>query len=681
MIRRLLTLVLTLLFTLHCAPCIVHCEPCIPHCASCIVNRAPSIVPDGLEVGVRYAVRPLDRHDVTCLREVLCSQQPLSVCEDYLRRLQFYLRNGDVTVGMTDSLRQLLTRHAPAGKVLDETMHVLDLYGALALGRQVPDVTLLDTLGGAHRLSELRGRLLVVDVWATWCSSCLHHLPEYEQLRQRYSHDSRVRLITVNIDVEAKRDLSLMTLQRLGVAANDAYLAPEATTDFCARLGVSSAPRYLVIGAEGEVVSSFAPHDAAGLDSLIRRELHHMEQAEWQRYRLDYLRSDSLPALSSDSLRAAQPILWPLPDSLEHDAVMPLLSGYKGAPLPADTVLFAADTVFLSADTALLPALLFLHGSGPRDRELQACHQWALRFDDAPSYYVIPQIPREDHYRWWQQSKQWAWERLLRRLLASTHIDPARLYLLGISEGGYGSQRLASFYADYLGAAGPMAGGEPLRNAPVENLSHLPLSFITGQNDQMFYRNLLTYRTGVALDSLSALYPSEYPHRIGLEPDHSHHVSYWLTTPWLVQHRRTAQPRHFRWENFDMDGRRRNAFYCLEVLREASDTLRTDYEFTVTGDSLIDLQIRLVDYHITERDPQFGIELQRTRTYRPAPSGKLRLYLSDQLVDLHRPITVRINGQLLYSGYPPCSTAILRQAFRLFGDPLRPFPACLDLDY
>lgn len=71
-------------------------------------------------------------------------------------------------------------------------------------------------------------------------------------------------------------------------------------------------------------------------------------------------------------------------------------------------------------------------------------------------------------------------------------IDPNRVYFFGISEGAYGSQRLASFYADYLAAAGPIAGGEPMENAPAENCANIAFSFRTGSNDKGFCRNELT---------------------------------------------------------------------------------------------------------------------------------------------------------------------------------------------
>ena len=135
-------------------------------------------------------------------------------------------------------------------------------------------------------------------------------------------------------------------------------------------------------------------------------------------------------------------------------------------------------------------------------------------FDDAPSVYFIPQIPNEgEYYRWWQKAKQFAWEKLLRQSLLLGKIDPNRVYVFGISEGGYGSQRLASFYADYWAAAGPMAGGEPLKNAPAENCSNIAFSLRTGDKDTGFYRNTLTGYVLEAFDSLAHQHPGYFTHK------------------------------------------------------------------------------------------------------------------------------------------------------------------------
>lgn len=363
-------------------------------------------------------------------------------------------------------------------------------------------------------------------------------------------------------------------------------------------------------------------------------------------------------------LSADNVLTWELPDSLEPNARMNFYLGTKG-----------------ERPEAGYPVFLYLHGSGPRAREWETGLILAQRFCDGPSMYIIPQIPQEgEWYRWWQRSKQWAWERILRTVLAMPEVDKSRIYVFGISEGGYGSQRLASFYADYLAGAGPMAGGEPLKNAPVENLGNIAFSFLTGDRDLMFYRSMLTRTTGEKLDSMQRLYPEEYTHRVELIPDRGHSIDYTPTTPWLAQYRRNAQPRHFVWENMEMDGLKRNAFYNLEVLEEA-DAYRTRYEFTANGDNSIDIRVDAVEYHTTWKDPDWGIDMLFGKTLTPAQHGRLRVFLSDRLADTRKKVTIRINGNEVFRGKAKASSRTRRQAGRLWGDPLRDFRYAVDIDW
>ena len=200
--------------------------------------------------------------------------------------------------------------------------------------------------------------------------------------------------------------------------------------------------------------------------------------------------------IKPESLQNGGRASWNLPQELEPNAVMPYYYGSKG-----------------KAD-GKMPLFLYLHGSGPKEQEWQNGLILGNMFQDAPSLYFIPQIPNEgNYYRWWQLSKQFAWEKLIRQVLVDGAVDANRLYVFGISEGGYGSQRLASFYADYWAAAGPMAGGEPLKNAPVENCANMGFSFLTGADDTGFYRNILTHYTQVAFDSAQLVRPLSASHQ------------------------------------------------------------------------------------------------------------------------------------------------------------------------
>lgn len=368
------------------------------------------------------------------------------------------------------------------------------------------------------------------------------------------------------------------------------------------------------------------------------------------------------------ALKAKKEGAWHLPAALEPNATMPYYFGSKkDAETPA-------------------PLFIYLHGSGPKAQEWEAGWQWTQIFNDAPCLYFIPQIPNEgDYYRWWQLSKQYAWEQLFRQALAGDMADANRLYIFGISEGGYGSQRLASFYADYLAAAGPMAGGEPLKNAPAENCANIGFSFLTGANDMGFYRNVLTWYTQTMFDSLQLAHPLSadnkplFRHRINLLPGMQHSIDYRLTTPWLKQFTRNPYPKTVLWEDFEMDGRHRSGFYNLQVLTRPSDG-RTFYEMNI-NDNNVDLQISDVAYATIQKDPQWGIEMKFNRTYSKATGGKVRIYLCEQLVDMNKPVEISINGKKVFSGKVKANLQSMINSCTEYFDPCRVYPAYVELNY
>lgn len=373
--------------------------------------------------------------------------------------------------------------------------------------------------------------------------------------------------------------------------------------------------------------------------------------------------------MEAEDLKLAKHSSWNIPACLEPDAVMPYYYGKKGV---------AADGKY--------PLFLYVHGSGPKDQEWENGIQLGLRFKDSPSIYFIPQIPNEgEYYRWWHLSKQYAFEKLIRQSMVNGDVDANRLYVFGISEGGYGSQRLASFYADYWAAAGPMAGGEPLKNAPVENCANIGFSFLTGADDTGFYRNDLTWYTQVAFDSVQLARPLAvdntplFRHRINLLPGMQHAINYGLTTPWLKQFVRNPYPKTVLWEDFEMDGRHRSGFYNLQVLVRPSEK-RTYYEMDIDK-NVVSIKVSDVDYVTTLKDKQWGIDLKFSRSYTMATGGKLRVYLNDQLINLSKPVTVKINGKQVFHGVVKANLRAMVNSCAEYFDPCRIYPVAIDLDY
>lgn len=361
-------------------------------------------------------------------------------------------------------------------------------------------------------------------------------------------------------------------------------------------------------------------------------------------------------------LQQAKTGQWHLPESLEPHAIMSYYWGAKGEK-PQEGY----------------PVFIYLHGSGPRDREWSTGWQLAQMFEDAPSLYFIPRIPNErDYYRWWQKAKQYAWNKLLRQLLVSEKVDPDRFYLFGISEGGYGSQRLASFYADYFAAVGPMAGGEPLKNAPVENCRNIGFSMLTGAKDFGFYRNILTQYTKDAFDKLQIENPGYYQHRIELIPDRGHSIDYRLTTPWLSRFKRNPYPKQVSWEDFEMDGFHRKGFYNIVVNERPDSLLRTHYEMDIKGND-IEVTVSNVRYVTTQKDSIWGIEMKFDKELIPAREGSFTLFLDEHLVDLKKRVTLVVNGRKVFQGKLTPDLKNMLRSLAVFGDPRRIYPVAIEV--
>jgi thiol-disulfide isomerase/thioredoxin len=52
---------------------------------------------------------------------------------------------------------------------------------------QAPEITLADLAGQPRKLSHWRGKLMLVNFWATWCAPCIKELPLLVQAQQRYA--------------------------------------------------------------------------------------------------------------------------------------------------------------------------------------------------------------------------------------------------------------------------------------------------------------------------------------------------------------------------------------------------------------------------------------------------------------------------------------------------------------
>ena len=67
------------------------------------------------------------------------------------------------------------------------------------LGQPLADFTLLDLRGQSVQLAALRGKVVFVNVWATWCQPCVEEMPTIQQLYERL-HGQGLEVLAVSLD-------------------------------------------------------------------------------------------------------------------------------------------------------------------------------------------------------------------------------------------------------------------------------------------------------------------------------------------------------------------------------------------------------------------------------------------------------------------------------------------------
>jgi thiol-disulfide isomerase/thioredoxin len=101
--------------------------------------------------------------------------------------------------------------------------------------------------GESATLDEYRGTPLVVNLWASWCPSCIHEMPDFEEVSQEYA--GRIEFVGIGIDDDRGAAEQLVeetgVTYRLGIDDNGVF------TDL---LGAVAMPTTAFIGANGKVI-------------------------------------------------------------------------------------------------------------------------------------------------------------------------------------------------------------------------------------------------------------------------------------------------------------------------------------------------------------------------------------------------------------------------------------------
>lgn len=227
---------------------------------------------DGVTATVFYPIRALNENDFDKLRAVFSCKND-AVHKEYLERLKFPLNNSGCSDGLK-SIQPLIEQNVAESQLKQDVLELYKVFSRIMPGEPAPISTLKDTDGNEHTFAEFKDKVIVIDVWANWCSSCITNMPKFIALGNEYKDRNDICFITISIDRSEDKDLWLSSIEANNMQQMlNLFPDCEEQSQFETDFRVSGVPRYIIIDKEGKIVSAHAPTPGPEMVKLIESAL------------------------------------------------------------------------------------------------------------------------------------------------------------------------------------------------------------------------------------------------------------------------------------------------------------------------------------------------------------------------------------------------------------------------
>ncbi|HZD21706.1 MAG TPA: TlpA disulfide reductase family protein [Burkholderiales bacterium] len=123
-------------------------------------------------------------------------------------------------------------------------------FARAARPRPVPELRFNDAEGRAHTLADFRGKVVLLNIWATWCDPCREEMPALDRLQAQLGGE-RFQVVAVSVD-EQGQAIARKFYARTGIKALPLYIDPTAKAAFT--VDAAGLPASLLIDRQGREI-------------------------------------------------------------------------------------------------------------------------------------------------------------------------------------------------------------------------------------------------------------------------------------------------------------------------------------------------------------------------------------------------------------------------------------------
>lgn len=127
--------------------------------------------------------------------------------KQYVKELEQFVKDGKSTSDIKDILKRVYVKDKKSENGFDEyitalqkeaTLKMLEELKKSMMNEKAPVFALVDLDGKKINLTELKGKVVVVDFWATWCGPCISSFPGMQKMVNKFKEDPNVKFIFID---------------------------------------------------------------------------------------------------------------------------------------------------------------------------------------------------------------------------------------------------------------------------------------------------------------------------------------------------------------------------------------------------------------------------------------------------------------------------------------------------
>jgi thiol-disulfide isomerase/thioredoxin len=169
-------------------------------------------------------------------------------------------------LSINDSIFSVFKSHCTTKQYMDDVSRRYMELQSLMPGNPAPDFALRDVNQKEFRLTDFKGRYLLIDVWGIYCSPCIREIPKFNELKSEFK-GSDISFVQVNLDATEelwKKKMKDLNMNGIQLLANNGW-----KSEFRKAYKIDVIPTVILIDREGKFIDARAPLPSENLETVL----------------------------------------------------------------------------------------------------------------------------------------------------------------------------------------------------------------------------------------------------------------------------------------------------------------------------------------------------------------------------------------------------------------------------